>query len=125
MARNYRSELVGAFGCPIDENLTGVMEEAAFAAKGLDYRYLTVKVEPGDLRRAMDGVRAFHRSAVAVPAGGGKAGREDHRRLGHAGASGRVELYAVDRRGSACGSHDGHAKAGIRASLAQAQNMGF
>ncbi|AKG33288.1 hypothetical protein VK70_00570 [Paenibacillus durus ATCC 35681] len=35
MGKNYRSELVGAFGCPIDENPTGVMEEAAFQAKGL------------------------------------------------------------------------------------------
>ena len=45
MAKNYRSELVGVFGCPIDENPTGVIEEAAFAAKGLDYRYITMKVE--------------------------------------------------------------------------------
>ena len=29
MAKNYRAELVGAFGDPIDENPTGVMEEAA------------------------------------------------------------------------------------------------
>ena len=35
MSKNYRAELVGAFGNPIDENPTGVMEEAAFAAKGL------------------------------------------------------------------------------------------
>ena len=33
MAKNYRAELVGAFGNPIDENPTGVMEEAAFAAE--------------------------------------------------------------------------------------------
>lgn len=59
MAKNYRSELVGAFGCPIDENPTGVMEEAAFREKGLDYRYLTIKVEPGNLKAAMEGVRAF------------------------------------------------------------------
>ncbi len=45
MAKNYRSELVGAFGDPIDENPTGVMEEAAFAAKELDYRYLTINVK--------------------------------------------------------------------------------
>lgn len=35
MAKNYRAELVGVFGDPIDENPTGVMEEASFAALGL------------------------------------------------------------------------------------------
>ena len=64
MSKNYRAELVGAFGCPIDENPTGVMEEAAFAAKGLNYRYLTIKVNPGDLKAAMDGVRAFNMRGI-------------------------------------------------------------
>lgn len=66
MAKCYRSELVGAFGCPIDENPTGVMEEAAFAAKGLDYRYLTIKVEKGDLEDAMKAVRAFHMKGINI-----------------------------------------------------------
>lgn len=60
MARNYRSELVGVFGCPIDENPTGVIEEAAFAAKGLDYRYITMKVEKESLAEAMAALRALH-----------------------------------------------------------------
>jgi len=60
MGKNYRSELVGAFGCPIDENPTGVMEEAAFAAKGLDFRYLTILVEKGDLKEAMEGIVAMN-----------------------------------------------------------------
>lgn len=60
MGKNYRSELVGAFGCPIDENPTGVMEEAAFRAMGLDYRYLTIKVEQGHLAEAMAGIRAMN-----------------------------------------------------------------
>ena len=60
MGKCYRSELVGAFGDPIDENPTGVMEEAAFAAKGLDFRYLTIKVNKGDLKAAMEGVRAMN-----------------------------------------------------------------
>lgn len=64
MGKNYRSELVGAFGCPIDENPTGVMEEAAFQAKGLDYRYLTIKVNEGDLEDAMKAVRAFNMRGI-------------------------------------------------------------
>lgn len=64
MAKSYRSELVGCFGCPIDENPTGVVEEAAFQAKGLDYRYLTVLVREEDLAAAMAGVRAFNMRGV-------------------------------------------------------------
>lgn len=64
MGKNYRAELVGAFGCPIDENPTGVMEEAAFQAKGLNFRYLTIKVNQGDLKAAMEAVRAFHMRGI-------------------------------------------------------------
>lgn len=64
MAKNYRAELVGAFGCPIEENPTGVMEEAAFAALGLNYRYLTIRVEKGALQAAMDGVRAMNMRGI-------------------------------------------------------------
>lgn len=60
MSKNYRSELVGAFGCPIEENPTGVMEEAAFRAKNLDFRYLTIRVNPGDLEKAIQGIRAMN-----------------------------------------------------------------
>ena len=46
MAKNYRAELVAVFGDPVDDNPTGAIEEAAFAALGLNYRYLTVRVLP-------------------------------------------------------------------------------
>ncbi|MGI6687209.1 MAG: hypothetical protein ACOX6Y_02400 [Christensenellales bacterium] len=49
----------GVFGDPVDENPTGVMEEAAFEAKGLDYRYLTIRVRREDLPAAIQAVRAF------------------------------------------------------------------
>ena len=58
MSKCYRSELVGTFGCPIDENPTGVVMEAGFHAKNLDYRYITMKVEPGNLKPAMEGMKA-------------------------------------------------------------------
>lgn len=64
MSKSYRSELVGCFGCPIDENPTGVVEEAAFKAKGLDYRYLTVLVKEKDLAQAIAGVRALNMRGV-------------------------------------------------------------
>ena len=59
MAANFRAELVGCFGRPVAENPTGAMQEAAFGALGLNWRYLTVEVPPGRLRDAMAGVRAF------------------------------------------------------------------
>ena len=57
---NYRAQLVGVFGDPVDENPTGVMEEAAFAAMGLHFRYLTLLVRPQDLTAAMQAVRALN-----------------------------------------------------------------
>ena len=58
--KNYRAQLVGVFGDPVDENPTGVMEEAAFAVKGLNYRYLTLLVHPRDLQSAMQSLRALN-----------------------------------------------------------------
>ena len=58
MEKNYRAELTGVFGDPVDGNPTGVMEEAAYAALGLNYRYLTMKVAAGDLEAAMAGAKA-------------------------------------------------------------------
>ena len=62
--KNYRAQLVGVFGEPVDENPTGVMEEAAFLARGLDFRYLTMRVLPPDLADAMRAVRALNLRGV-------------------------------------------------------------
>lgn len=59
MSKNYRAELVGLFGNPVDENPTGTMMEAGFAAQGLDYRYITMKVEKENLKDAIAGARAI------------------------------------------------------------------
>ena len=64
MEKNYRAELVGVLGDPVDGNPTGVMEEAGFEYVGLNYRYLTVKVLPEDLDAAMAGVRAFNMKGI-------------------------------------------------------------
>jgi shikimate dehydrogenase len=57
---NYKHELVGAFGDPIAENPTGVMQEAAFAALGLPWRYQLIEVHQGDLEAAIHGIRAMN-----------------------------------------------------------------
>ena len=56
---NYKAELVAVFGQPVAENPTGVMQEAAFAAAGLNWRYLTIEVAPSNLGRAVAGARAM------------------------------------------------------------------
>ena len=57
---HYRAELTGVFGDPVDDNPSIILEEAGYNALGLNYRYLTIKVLPEDLGRAMDAVRAMH-----------------------------------------------------------------
>lgn len=64
MAVDYRFELVGVLGHPVAENPTSVMQEAAFAALGLRWRYLTVDVGPQALPDAIRGVRALGMKGV-------------------------------------------------------------
>lgn len=61
---NYKAELVGVFGHPVAENPTVVMQEAAFKATGLNWRYLTVEVLPKDLGDAIVGLRAMNMRGV-------------------------------------------------------------
>jgi shikimate dehydrogenase len=58
-AKSYQAELVGVFGSPVAENPTGVMQEAAFQARDLNWRYLTIEVRSEGLEQAMIGLRAF------------------------------------------------------------------
>ena len=61
---SYKAELVGVFGYPVAENPTGVMQEAAFEDRDLNWRYLTIEVRPENLERAMIGLRAFGMQGV-------------------------------------------------------------
>jgi shikimate dehydrogenase len=56
---NFRQELVGVFGFPVSENPTQAMIEPAFEEMGLAWRYLTVEVEPQNLRKAVQGALAM------------------------------------------------------------------
>jgi shikimate dehydrogenase len=64
MTRNYKPELVGVFGCPVAENPTVVMMEAAFRHLGIDWRYLTIEVKPEDLADAVKGMKAFNMRGI-------------------------------------------------------------
>ena len=59
MAANYQAQVVGVFGQPVAENPTGVMQEAGFAAAGLNWRYLNFEVPPAQLGAAMDAMDAL------------------------------------------------------------------
>ena len=61
---NYKSELVGVFGHPVAENPTIVMQEAAFRATDLNWRYLNIEVFPQDLEAAMHGLRAMNMQGI-------------------------------------------------------------
>ena len=58
--QNYLDHLVGVFGHPVAENPGVVIQEAAFKNMGLDlWRFLTIDVEPEDLGKAIEGLKAF------------------------------------------------------------------
>jgi shikimate dehydrogenase len=55
----YRSELVGLFGYPVDENPTVVTIEAGFQELGLNYRYNTMEVKPENLEAAVKSLKVL------------------------------------------------------------------
>jgi shikimate dehydrogenase len=59
MATSYKEELTGVFGFPVAENPTCVMQQAAFDALGLQWRYLTIEVHPESLMPAIVGAKAM------------------------------------------------------------------
>ena len=59
MPKDFTASLVACLGDPVRENPTGVMQEAAFRALGLNWRYLTIEVPAPKLRDALIGLRAL------------------------------------------------------------------
>jgi shikimate dehydrogenase len=57
---NYMAEIVGVFGDPVAENPTGVMQNAAFKALGLNWLYLNFEVTAANLAGAVQGMRAMN-----------------------------------------------------------------
>ena len=56
---NFKQELVGCYGFPVAENPTQAMIEPAFRDMGLDWRYLTLEVNPEGLKGAAEAARVF------------------------------------------------------------------
>jgi shikimate dehydrogenase len=57
---NYMANITGVFGDPVAENPTGVMQNAAFQALGLNWRYLNFEVTAANLAAAVQGMRAMN-----------------------------------------------------------------
>lgn len=56
---NFKQELTGCFGQPVSENPTQAMIEAAYRHHNLDWRYLTIEVDPENLSAAVEGAKAM------------------------------------------------------------------
>jgi shikimate dehydrogenase len=54
-----RTRLVVLIGSPVSESLSPRMQNAAFAARGLDWAYVGLTVDPGDLEQAAAGLLAL------------------------------------------------------------------
>lgn len=69
MAKNYRAEILACLGDPVDANPTGAVEEAAFAACNLNWRFLMLRVPEGQLETAVAGARSmgFRGLGVTMP----------------------------------------------------------
>jgi shikimate dehydrogenase len=63
-SHSYQENLVGVFGYPVAENPTCLMQQAAFDAAGLKWRYLTIEVQPEQLADAMRGLRALNMRGI-------------------------------------------------------------
>ena len=61
-----RAKVFGVFGHPIGHSLSPAMHNAAIQALGLDYVYVPFDVDPRDLGKAVDGVRALGIAGVNV-----------------------------------------------------------
>ena len=66
MGKNYRAEILACLGDPVDANPTGAVEEAAFAACGLNWRFLMLRVPQGKLEQAVTGARAMGFKGLGV-----------------------------------------------------------
>ena len=54
-----RTRLVGLIGNPVEHSLSPAMQNAAFAARGLDWAYLPLPVEDGQVEVALRGLAAL------------------------------------------------------------------
>ncbi len=57
---NGATKLIGLLGWPVEHSLSPAMHNAAFAYSGFNCVYLPLPVEPGQIGKAMEGLRTLH-----------------------------------------------------------------
>jgi shikimate dehydrogenase len=63
--KSYLDCLVGVFGHPVSENPGVVIQDAAFRDMGLErWHFLTIDIEAGDLKRAIEALKVFKMKGV-------------------------------------------------------------
>lgn len=60
MSKNYIENLVGCIGFPIEENPSCVINNAAFADLGINWRYLTLEAKPEKLEDCLSALKTFN-----------------------------------------------------------------
>jgi shikimate dehydrogenase len=60
------TRLAAVIGDPVRHSLSPAIHNAAFRARGLDWVFVALPVAAGDVRRALDGVRAFGIDGLSV-----------------------------------------------------------
>jgi shikimate dehydrogenase len=63
-AINAATRLCAVYGSPISHSASPAMHNAAFAALGLNWRYLAFEVEPKNLRAAIEGAKAMNFAGI-------------------------------------------------------------
>ncbi len=63
-AINAATRLCAVFGSPIRQSASPAMHNAAFAALGLNWRYVAFEVDPKNLRAAIAGVKAMNFAGI-------------------------------------------------------------
>ena len=61
-----RTAVAGVIGSPVAHSLSPAIHNAAFAALGLDWTFAAFEVGPGDVERALDGMRALGLRGLSV-----------------------------------------------------------
>ena len=67
-AINAATRLCAVFGSPIKQSASPAMHNAAFAALGLNWRYVAFEVDPKNLRAAIAGTRAMNFAGLNLTA---------------------------------------------------------
>jgi shikimate dehydrogenase len=63
-AINAATRLCAVFGSPIKHSASPAMHNAAFAALGLNWRYMAFEVDPKNLRAAIEGAKAMNFAGI-------------------------------------------------------------